>query len=1049
MAGVAVRDSKSRGKSHDRYVIGDEIGRGAYGKVYKGTNTHDGSIVAIKQVSLENVKQSDLAGIMVEIDLLKASNLNHKNIVKYLGSYKTSSHLYIILEYVENGSLANMIKPSKFGALSESLVALYTAQILEGLVYLHEQGVIHRDIKGANILTTKEGLVKLADFGVATKLTEAEQKAQQSKGTSVVGSPYWMAPEVIVMSGVSAASDIWGVGCTVIELLTGAPPYFEMQHYSALFHIVQDPKERGSAKKLLRHPWIRQNRRALQNSISRHTGRLQLSLPRDIDEEVETVVAKSIQLDANNLDNPIDEPDEVPVSMSQSFERASSLLPLDRPAIPPASSHHHNHQHHPTAPVPTTINANGHARSFTDPSPTSATPPVHKQASLTGQEASSSWKELTRRHSASKEDDTLSSKSTSSASSRSMAAAFVASGGLTSPDSSLRQRSAEWRLSSGNLGEQQQSAGAAGDNQATFAATESSPFPPVARTLTEAEVDGLDLDKTDNYAQQTAELSKILFSLGPDAPEGIVLGSCQQLLRVLRDNADMKGYLIAHRAITPLIEMLDSDNTNILLAALQVVNFVITDNATFQENVCLLGLIPMVMRFLDSSYSKAVRLQAAAFMRQICCTGTLTLQLFVACQGIPVLVKLLETDPDCRDMLYAGIDGIWQVFRVQTGISKGETCKLLTKAGMVERLVDALASFNDNRSRRRTTELITVLDAVTNGEGHESDLKSWKLHTAAYAEKVANILLVLAHADASVRTQMYSTQLLHKLFKQLSLLEPAALVKVLRVLRQLSLDANALESLHRGGAILHLVPLLDHTDHLLAKEVSTEVLQVLFHLCACNRARLEQAASAGIVPVLTSVASQPESPLLTYAVPLLCELAHVSKSTRSELWRHNGHDVMLDLLRHSQWQSLAMEALAVWLLHEPSRVEQRLLQADAIQALIGLFEAGKAVDEDLLESFLRIISKSKRLNVSMSTSGRLMTLLTARMHSSDNFARIALLKTIKILYEQHPNPRQFMAENDVTNHLRKVVESEKDTMNVLVRQTAKALLESMLINKVY
>ncbi|PPD77963.1 hypothetical protein GOBAR_DD25111 [Gossypium barbadense] len=90
-------------------------------------------------------------------------NLNHKNIVKYLGSLKTTTHLHIILEYVENGSLANIIKPNKFGPFPESLVAVYIAQVLEGLVYLHEQGVIHRDIKGANILTTKEFLYQLDD----------------------------------------------------------------------------------------------------------------------------------------------------------------------------------------------------------------------------------------------------------------------------------------------------------------------------------------------------------------------------------------------------------------------------------------------------------------------------------------------------------------------------------------------------------------------------------------------------------------------------------------------------------------------------------------------------------------------------------------------------------------------------------------------------------------------------------------------------------------------------------------------------------------------
>lgn len=160
---------------------------------------------------------------MQEIDLLK--NLNHANIVKYHGFVKTTDNLYIILEYCENGSLHSICK--NFGKFPENLVSLYTSQVLQGLLFLHEQGVIHRDIKGANILTTKEGLVKLADFGVATK-------AQGLTEGSVVGTPYWMAPEVIELSGATTASDIWSLGCTVIELLDGKPPYHRLAPMPAL-----------------------------------------------------------------------------------------------------------------------------------------------------------------------------------------------------------------------------------------------------------------------------------------------------------------------------------------------------------------------------------------------------------------------------------------------------------------------------------------------------------------------------------------------------------------------------------------------------------------------------------------------------------------------------------------------------------------------------------------------------------------------------------------------------------------------------------------------
>ena len=145
-----------------------------------------------------------------------------------------------------SGSLADKVR--RFGTFGESVLHVYMREVLLGLAYLHEQGVVHRDIKGANILTTKGGHVKLADFGVATRVKEGA-----SKSTSVVGTPYWMAPEVIEMAGVSAACDVWSVGCTVVELLTEHPPYFDLQPMAALFRIVQARRKVPPPKSLLRN----------------------------------------------------------------------------------------------------------------------------------------------------------------------------------------------------------------------------------------------------------------------------------------------------------------------------------------------------------------------------------------------------------------------------------------------------------------------------------------------------------------------------------------------------------------------------------------------------------------------------------------------------------------------------------------------------------------------------------------------------------------------------------------------------------------------------
>lgn len=219
------------------YQLGDLLGRGASGQVYRALNFLTGETVAIKSVSLHSLAPSSLPDIMSEIDLLK--NLNHPNIVKYKGFARDKESLFIVLEYCENGSLQTILK--KFGKFPESLVAVYISQVLEGLIYLHAQGVIHRDIKGANILTNKDGSVKLADFGVSSKApTGGTMGGGHGDDNEVVGSPYWMAPEVIEQSGASTASDIWSVGCVVVELLEGKPPYGDLAPMQALWRIVQD-----------------------------------------------------------------------------------------------------------------------------------------------------------------------------------------------------------------------------------------------------------------------------------------------------------------------------------------------------------------------------------------------------------------------------------------------------------------------------------------------------------------------------------------------------------------------------------------------------------------------------------------------------------------------------------------------------------------------------------------------------------------------------------------------------------------------------------------
>lgn len=258
----------------DRYQMGEAIGKGGFATVYRALDTERGDFVAVKEIERRLLAEDQLPKIMQEAELLK--RLSHANIVGFRGSCESSKHIHFVLEFVEGGSLYRVVK--KFGVFSEKLCALYIKQVLQGLQYLHEQGVIHRDIKGANLLLTKEGQVKLADFGACTY-------AALNKNLTVVGTPFWMAPEIIEISGkdIGTPADIWSLGCTILELMTGVPPYFSLGTMQALFKMVEDPhppipdtfspdlidfllkcftKEvtrRATAKQLLTHKWIVEN----------------------------------------------------------------------------------------------------------------------------------------------------------------------------------------------------------------------------------------------------------------------------------------------------------------------------------------------------------------------------------------------------------------------------------------------------------------------------------------------------------------------------------------------------------------------------------------------------------------------------------------------------------------------------------------------------------------------------------------------------------------------------------------------------------------------
>ena len=191
------------------------LGCGSFGQVYRGFCMNNKLTMAVKKVYIDRASKSmeEVNQINKEYELL--AELKHPNIVTYYGFHTDSNQIKIYMEYVDNGSIQKMLQ--LYGKLNEPVVARYTRQLLLGLEYLHSHGIIHRDIKGANILVNSNGDLKLADFGSAKRI--------RTYANSMTGTICWMAPEMLSDNGYERWADIWSLGCTVYEMLVGEPPF--------------------------------------------------------------------------------------------------------------------------------------------------------------------------------------------------------------------------------------------------------------------------------------------------------------------------------------------------------------------------------------------------------------------------------------------------------------------------------------------------------------------------------------------------------------------------------------------------------------------------------------------------------------------------------------------------------------------------------------------------------------------------------------------------------------------------------------------------------
>lgn len=952
------------------------VGRGAFASVYRGRNLATGQEVAIKQIVLDD-ELTNVRDLMGEIDLLKI--LKHPNIVKYHGFVKTLGLLNIFLEYCSGGSLRQVYKRQQHGLDERREIVPYVRLILHGLDYLHSQGVVHRDVKAANVLIDEDGIIKLADFGVAAQVS--------SQYHTVVGTPNWMAPETVMGGeGLCTALDIWLLGATIIELFTTYPPYHDRNPMATLHAILTDdhpplpkgistlardfllecfqkhPNLRSSARQLLKHQWLAEKVLAtptVRAAAPEKQGyrKMALALP----------LPQYLELAEDNWDVDFDLPVErlepqitVPPKPQQPQQPQQSQIQPPQPPLEP-----------PTPKEKNAFKFGGEIvrlRPVGKLAPTLAPPPLTQSL----------------------EPPSLAPAITVDVASTPQKAALMPAVSTDVPKQALLQKFTEdndFHTTRIFLGV---------DVDRTLAPLPRPPAETDDDPFLALEIEMYDLKDLEVQTKMEFLLTKFtkrveVLKLAVDDLElALLVKITSRMLHIVRKYPASHVTLVREHGLLSILELLELAPelpkqgklwyyviviiNHLLLAALPLTELL--------ESFCLLGGIPMVFQLRNSSYDPPVRTQVVKFLRLFVVSELpKALLMLVLSGGLRVVLKFVEDDFDLYPLHpLMLVECIHTIFVLNLVPLKSDFCRVLLKYGVVFWIAVLL-----HRLTRPGFE-------VPQGHGiTPSDINTAVTHAL-------EVFLFFSLLEPRVRINIANADLFKILIKTFSHVDIGPRLSILKFFKQMSCIADILPRLYKAEIIEFLYRLLETTNASTSSDydkIMNSLAPILYNCCYLNHRRETELVTLGAVPYLKELAMS-KLHSRQFILPIFCELVHCDELVRDELRQHNALPVYWQLVLDPYWQSNALDLLIHWSQGKDGAIALELRQA--IECFHRGFLLPKVANmEATVDAFYRLFSANPALVKALYNPGVINSILHKLNEYRANIVlQLSLLRILKI-----------------------------------------------------